>query len=132
MNVTALGAAELSFLTIWAGGDRPLAASLNPAPEAPPVPNAVTTQLSVDQQFEIYNNAGSVDVVVDVNGYYANHNHDDLYAPKGQSYTRAESYTRAVSAGLRSRRRDFQGRSPARSEFTASSRCFRMVCVRRS
>lgn len=42
----------------------------------------------------------SVDVVVDVNGYYANHNHDDLYAPKGESYTRAESYTKAEVDGL--------------------------------
>lgn len=84
LNVTALGATTLSFLTIWAGGDLPLAASLNPAPGQPPVPNAVTVDLSVDQDFQIYNDIGSVDVVVDVNGYYVNHDHDDRY------YTKAE------------------------------------------
>lgn len=79
LNVTALGATVQSFITIWSGGDRPLAASLNPAPGEPPVPNAVTTSLSVDQEFKIYNNAGSVNVVIDVNGYYVDHDHDDRY-----------------------------------------------------
>lgn len=79
LNVTALGATAQSFITIWAGGDRPLAASLNPAPGEPPIPNAVTTSLSVDQDFKIFNNAGSVNVVIDVNGYYVDHNHDDRY-----------------------------------------------------
>ena len=67
------------FLTIWPGGERPDHSSLNPAPGQPPTPNAVTTKLSIDQEFEIYNNRGSVHLVIDVNGYYANHNHDDRY-----------------------------------------------------
>ncbi|MFN3254730.1 MAG: hypothetical protein ACE37B_03455 [Ilumatobacter sp.] len=79
LNITALGATQQSFLTIWASGDRPLAASLNPAPGQPPVPNAVTTELSADQEFRIYNDAGTVNIVVDVNGYYVDHNHDDIY-----------------------------------------------------
>ncbi len=85
LNVTALGATQTSFITIWASGDRPTAASLNPAPGQPPVPNAVTTALSANQQFQLYNNAGSVHIVVDVNGYYVDHNHDDRY------YTEAEA-----------------------------------------
>lgn len=94
LNVTALGATEQSFLTIWAGGDRPTTASLNPAPGQPPVPNAVTTELSVDQEFQIYNNAGTVSVVVDVTGFYVDHDHDDRY------YTKAESDSRyAANAG---------------------------------
>lgn len=36
LNVTALGATRPSFLTIWSDGERPTAASLNPAPGAPP------------------------------------------------------------------------------------------------
>lgn len=70
MNVTALNATEPTFLTIWPGGDLPKASSLNPAPGQPPVPNAVTTPLSSDGTFAIFNNGGSVDVIVDVNGYY--------------------------------------------------------------
>ena len=82
LNVTAIGASDRTFLTIWAGGDRPDSSSLNPAPGAPPTPNAVTVDLSVDQEFEVYNNLGSVNLIVDVNGYYANHNHDDRYYTK--------------------------------------------------
>lgn len=70
LNVTALGASEQSFLTIWPAGERPLAASLNPAPGQPPVPNAVTVDLSDAGGFNVYNERGTVDVVIDVNGYY--------------------------------------------------------------
>lgn len=84
LNVTAIRATELTFLTIWAGGARPTASSLNPAPGEPPTPNAVTVDLSIDQEFRIYNDVGSLDLVVDVTGYYENHNHDDRY------YTEAE------------------------------------------
>lgn len=78
-NITALGATEQSFLTIWpTGSTRPLAASLNPAPGEPPTPNAVVTAIEAGS-FDIYNNAGQTHVVIDVNGYYVNHTHDDLY-----------------------------------------------------
>lgn len=70
LNVTALGASTQTFLTFWPDGDRPLAASLNPAPGQPPTPNAVTADLSAAGAFNVFNNAGSVDVVIDVNGYY--------------------------------------------------------------
>ena len=81
LNVTALGATAPTFLAIWAnsGGDRPLASSLNPAPGQPPTPNAVATQLSNTGEFNIFNRAGSVDVIVDINGYYTDHRHDDRY-----------------------------------------------------
>jgi len=85
MNVTAVGATEPTFLTIWeADVARPLASSLNPSPGQPPTPNAVTTDLNADGEFSIYNLAGSVHVLADVNGYYADHHHDDRY------YTEAE------------------------------------------
>ncbi len=69
LNVTALGASAQTFLTFWPGGTMPLAASLNPAPGQPPVPNAVTTSLS-GGGFNVFNDAGSVNVVIDINGYY--------------------------------------------------------------
>lgn len=84
LNVTALGATEQTFLTIWPDGARPLAASLNPSPGAPPTPNAVNAPLSPSGSFDIYNDRGSVHVVLDVNGYYVHHDHDDRY------YTEAE------------------------------------------
>lgn len=83
LNVTTLNATASSFLTIWPTGlTRPLASSLNPSPGAPPTPNAVTTPLSASGQFNIYNNSGSVNVIVDVVGYYSDHNFDDRYVRK--------------------------------------------------
>jgi hypothetical protein len=83
-NITALGATQLSFLTIWPSGPRPLAASLNPAPGEPPTPNAVVTSVD-DGKFNIYNDAGETHVVIDINGYYVNHDHDDKYGDPGPS-----------------------------------------------
>ena len=70
LNVTAVNATAASFLTIWPDGERPEASSLNPAPGQPPTPNAVTTTLSDGGSFEVFNLAGTVDVIVDVNGFY--------------------------------------------------------------
>lgn len=70
INVTALNAAQNGFLSFWPGGTRPLAASLNPSPGAPPIPNAVTVSLSATGSFSVYNENGSVDIVIDVNGYF--------------------------------------------------------------
>jgi len=70
LNVTAVGATEPTFITIWNNsGSRPLTSSLNPAPGEPPTPNAVTVKL-YDGGFSIYNKAGNVDLVIDVTGYY--------------------------------------------------------------
>ncbi len=69
-NVTALDATAPSFLTIWPGGERPVASSLNPVPGQPPIPNAVVTTLSGAGSFEVYNLNGTVNVIIDVNGYY--------------------------------------------------------------
>ncbi len=71
LNVTALNATSNSFLTIWPDGQRPLASTLNPAP-GQRVFNAVTTELTAAQTFQIYNNRGNVDVFVDIDGYYDN------------------------------------------------------------
>jgi len=68
--VTAVDASAPTFLTIWPDGNRPLASNLNPFPGEPPTPNAVSTSLSPSGTFNIYNLAGSVDVIVDVSGYY--------------------------------------------------------------
>lgn len=70
LNVTAVGASAPTFITVWGEGVRPTASSLNPSPGQPPVPNAVVTPLSGSGSFRVYNLAGRVDVIVDVNGYY--------------------------------------------------------------
>jgi hypothetical protein len=86
LNVTAVGATQPTFLTLWATGQsRPLASSLNPTPGQPPTPNAVTTNVDTSGRFNIYNLQGNVHVLADINGYYADHNHDDRYYTKAQA-----------------------------------------------
>ena len=109
LNITALGATELSYLTVWPDGERPLAASLNPAPGQPPVPNAVTTELSPAQTFEVYNASGRVHIVVDVNGYYVDHDHDDRY-PLATDVAAADSAHDAALTALEAAATAQQGR----------------------
>ena len=82
LNVTSINATAGTFLAVWGSGDRPNSSNLNPQPNQPPIPNAVTTGLTGDGEFNIYNQAGSVDVFVDIVGYYADHHHDDRYYQK--------------------------------------------------
>jgi hypothetical protein len=98
LNVTALGATERSFLTIWGAGDRPTVSNLNPIPGAPPIPNAVTTGLTADGKINIYNNAGTVNVIVDIAGYYTDHNHDDHYYTKTEVDALIAPLTNGVAA----------------------------------
>ncbi|MEM1332848.1 MAG: hypothetical protein AAGG08_05260, partial [Actinomycetota bacterium] len=79
LNITTVGASQRTFITIWPEGTRPNSSSLNPAPGQPPTPNAVTVRLGSSGSFEVYNDAGQVDVIVDVVGFYTDHDHDDRY-----------------------------------------------------
>lgn len=86
-NLTAVNQTALTFLTAYpTGTDRPKASHLNPAPGQPPTPNAVTVDLDDDGRFDLYNKQGTVDVIVDVIGYYADHHHDDRYASIAHSH----------------------------------------------
>jgi hypothetical protein len=88
LNVTAVNQTRLTYLTLWpADRERPKTSNLNPAPGQPPTPNAVTVDLDAAGRFSVYNRFGTVDIVVDVVGYYADHHHDDRY------YTRTEADT---------------------------------------
>jgi hypothetical protein len=80
LNVTAVGPTAATFLTLFpAGATKPLTSNLNPTPGQPPVPNAVTVDINGAGQFSVFNKNGSVDVIVDIAGYYEDHNHDDRY-----------------------------------------------------
>lgn len=96
MNVTALNATGQTFLTFWGDGANPGTANLNPAPGQPPTPNAVNTPLSTAGTFNVFNERSSVDVVIDVNGYYAHHSHDDRYASRSLTLAVSIAGARAV------------------------------------
>ncbi len=85
MNVTTVDGTGSSFLTIWpADVAQPQASSLNWVPGSPPTPNKVDVKLSATGGINLYNDVGSVNVLADVVGYYADHNHDDRYYTKAQ------------------------------------------------
>ncbi|HEX3090739.1 MAG TPA: hypothetical protein VHQ23_18950 [Ilumatobacteraceae bacterium] len=86
LNVTTVDGTAASYLTVYPADAAavPLASNLNWTPGAPPTPNKVDVKLSATGAIGIFNNAGSVNVLADVVGYYADHNHDDRY------YTKAE------------------------------------------
>ena len=72
-NLTAERATAPSFLTVYpAGAARPLASNLNFPKQARNVAiaNRVTVEVGTSGQIEVYNHAGTVDVDVDVDGYY--------------------------------------------------------------
>jgi hypothetical protein len=86
LNVTTVDGTAASYLTVYPANapTLPQASNLNWIPGAPPTPNKVDVKLSDTGAVKVYNNAGSVNVLADVVGYYADHNHDDRY------YTKAE------------------------------------------
>lgn len=71
LGVTITNPTAASYLTVFpADASKPLASHLNWLPGQAPTPNAVTAMLSDDGQLAVYNRAGTVDVIVDIVGYY--------------------------------------------------------------
>lgn len=73
LNVTVTGASgPQSYLTVWPkGSSRPLASNLNFSAGVS-VPNLVLVKVGDSGLVSIYNDAGAVDVVADVQGWYGN------------------------------------------------------------
>lgn len=70
LNVTATNTTAGSHLTVWpAGAARPLASSLN-WQAGWTVPNAVVAPVGLGGRVSVFNNAGAVDVVADLGGWY--------------------------------------------------------------
>lgn len=69
LNVTVAEGTAASFLAVWDEGDWPGTSSLNWA-DASARPNAVTTSVGSDGFIRIYNDTGTVHVIVDVTGYF--------------------------------------------------------------
>lgn len=79
-NVTAVGPTAESFLTVWpADQTRPTASNLNWVGGQRPVPNQVTTPLSATGSVSIYNNSGTVNVIVDIVGYFTTQDLSNYY-----------------------------------------------------
>jgi hypothetical protein len=70
VNVTAVNPTVQTFLTVFPGASRPLSSDLNPSP-GDIQGNLTIAALSASGTISVYNNSGSVDVVIDVLGWYS-------------------------------------------------------------
>lgn len=70
-NVTVVNPTAASYLTVFpADAAQPLASNLNWTAASSATPNQVTVALSATGAVKVFNNAGTIDVVVDIVGYY--------------------------------------------------------------
>ncbi len=92
LNVTSVGATAGSFLALYpADAVRPTVSNLNYRPGQAPTPNKVDVKLSPTGAIRIFNNAGSVDVIADIAGYYT---------AKGLADLQAQINTKAAASAL--------------------------------
>jgi hypothetical protein len=71
LNITATGGSRAGYLTVYpAGGSLPLASNVNYG-AGQSVPNRVIVGLGTNGAVTIYNGGGTVDVVVDMNGWFS-------------------------------------------------------------
>ena len=70
LNVTAQNPSADTFVTAWPTGEpRPLTSNLN-IPPGDTRPNLVIVKVGAGGQVSFYNNAGTVDLIVDLAGWY--------------------------------------------------------------
>jgi hypothetical protein len=71
LNVTATDISTGGFVTVYPDGTAvPITSNLNLAPGRD-IPNAVTVRLRSNHKVDLYNKVGTVDLVADLEGYYA-------------------------------------------------------------
>jgi hypothetical protein len=71
LNVTIVNPTAQSNLRLWPANEaRPTSSNLNWIARQAPTPNMVTVKLSPDGKIKAFNFAGTVDVLVDLSGYY--------------------------------------------------------------
>jgi alpha-tubulin suppressor-like RCC1 family protein len=69
-NLTGTNPTAPTFVTAWPSGTLPTASNLNLVAHAV-TPNLVTVGLSADRTVNLYNFAGSIDLIADLAGYYS-------------------------------------------------------------
>ena len=82
LNVTGTQVTAATFVTVWpAGLPLPEASNLNLS-TGQDAPNLVTVKLGAGGRLAFRNQAGNVQLIADIAGYYVDHNHDDRYYTK--------------------------------------------------
>lgn len=102
MNVTALNATAPSFLQAWpADAPQPVrGSSLNYLPGQQPTPNKVDVKLSADGSVNLYNLAGTVDVLGDIVGYYTDDGLQDIVSELGNKADIVDVYNKQETLDL--------------------------------
>jgi hypothetical protein len=99
LNVTTLNATAETFLTLYgAGTPRPNASTMNPDVGMTQF-NGAVIELGAGGALSIYNHLGSVDVLLDVTGYFVDHNHDDRYYMKSAAGTAGPQWVHVRADG---------------------------------
>jgi len=79
LNVTGVNASAQTHVTVWPAGETmPEASNLNLPPQSVR-PNLVVVKVGAAGQVSLFNNAGTVDLLADVVGYFAPDNSGSLY-----------------------------------------------------
>jgi hypothetical protein len=84
-NLTITDPTDDGFMTVAPAGGVGNSSNLNWLRGQSPTPNAFTVALSAGGAIDVFNDRGTVNVVIDINGYYEDHNHDDRYYTKAQT-----------------------------------------------
>lgn len=93
LNITTVNATAAGFLKVYpCDGTIPATSTLNTSPGNIAF-NSATVKLSTTGTVCIFNNAGTVDIIVDVTAVQYDHNHDDRY------YTKTEINTALQATG---------------------------------
>ena len=93
LNITTVNATAAGFLKVYpCDGTLPATSTLNTSPGNIAF-NSATVDLSATGTVCIFNNAGTVDIIVDVTAVQYDHNHDDRY------YTKTEINTALQASG---------------------------------
>jgi hypothetical protein len=71
-NLTGVGGTQPTFLSMFPAGPAPspMTSDINPLPHEA-IANLVIVQVSSGGDVDVYNSVGSIDVVIDVQGWFA-------------------------------------------------------------
>ncbi len=105
LNVTAVNATATSNIRVYPANltEVPTLSNLNVTAGAPPTPNKVDVKLSPDGKIRVYNFRGTVNIFIDVVGYYTNSTLKELAA----GLAAANSKTAALETALEAARPPF-------------------------
>lgn len=100
MNFTIVNPTSRSFLVLFPADETtlPVGSNLNWAAGQGPTPNKVDVKLSPDGKVKIYNNAGTIDILADIVGYYQSSTVSQLSADVAALQTSVAQLTAANTA----------------------------------